>query len=553
MALADRAIRFLSRWASDPLEEGARDLVPFWQRAMVNKAYYDTEELYSRIRYGLSATGATPEAVDNIRSPAFRAVEFHTGHVMPGTLPGALPIKRDAAIGDAGARQIEALFALSNFSSRKQALVRTTTWSGNGFIKVPQREDRKPYLQVLKPQFVREFDTDDRGHLTYLRYSVPEKVGRGADAKVEWVTEVYSKEDQTISIWRKPYPLDEYKSEEGARVIPFSRLGIDFVPIVWVPFLETEPGKGTGVFEPFRGRIDNVNRAATRLHDMLFRYNRSVWALERAGTTPEGYELPPVQLEGSYSTSYTNLSDEDYEERFGRSRGTRHDDGTLTLGSDPMTSLPSGVTLRSLVPTVDYASALQIVNADIDDLATDMPELLYTKALDSAARDSSKVLQLQLAGAIDRAKEARGNIEAAIVRACQMAVTIGQRANIPEYRSLPTFQSTELAFEFENRPVVPPDPTEEAEEDQAKAAALVEQINMLRAAGYSSEVLKEKVARAIGVDVNKLTEASEAEGEGGLGASESALNRLLSGSQTAGSVSNGGNDQGRQNGDTQRV
>lgn len=554
--------RFNKRWATNAEDEAILPVQAFWEKARVLKAYYDTDDLYARIRYGLEANGAKAEKTDSVRSPTFRAVEFHVGHVMPGTLPGALTVKggSESALNEKGKKQLDNIFRFSNFSSRKQAYVRTAAWSGQGFIKIAQK-GKFPFLQVLKPQFTREFDVDERGHLTYYRSSIPEKVGRGANAKVVWVTEVYSKEEQAIFRYRKDHPVDEEKNEEPEKITRFRALGIDFVPIVWAPFIETEPGRGLGLFENFLDKVDNLNRAATRLHDILFRYNRSVWALERSNLTAEGYEMPPVEVEGRFDHG---LGDGEAEEdSFATDpRTPRNDDGTRTLGSDPVTNLPSGVVLRSLVPTIDYASALQVVNSDMDDLAQDMPELLYTKALESAARDSSKVLEIQLAGAIDRAREARGNLENGIIRAYQMAVTIGQRANLSEYSGIGNFEAGDLAFEFEARPVVPPDPAEEAEETIKKAEALVEKINVLKAMGLDREVLLEEVAAVVGVERNRLKPAEGslepgAEGGENLGEEESALRQLLGGAVAAGSATagaggstNDSRDRGS-NGDTQ--
>jgi hypothetical protein len=266
----------------------------------------------------------------------------------------------------------------------------------------------------------------------------------------------------------------------------------------------------------------------------------------RSNTTPDGYELPPLEMEGSFSTSYTNLSDEDYEDRFGRPRTERNDDGTMSLGSDPMLKLPSGVTPQSLVPSVDYTSALGIVNSHMDELAQDMPELLYTKALDSAARDSSKVLEIQLAGAIDRAKEARGNLENAVVRATQMAMSIGQKAGLEPYRSFGSYDAGDLDYEFDDRPVVPPDPSEQAEEASKKAAALQEKIEVLKGLSLPVDLLSEEVANLVGVDKRRIermmNEAStEVVGEGEV---ESALGQLLRGATAAGNGNGNGDERG---------
>lgn len=553
-SMAKSAGLWLYRWGIDTTEEQA-DPPALHKHFAAMKAYYDTERLYQRIQVGISALEPSSADVfsnlENLRSPAFEAVEFHVGHWFPGTLPDALPFDTSSALDKKGRDAVQEVWKASNWNSKKQVFARITGWSGNGFIGVTQRKsDGMPYKRVFESQYVREFKVDERGFVTYFRYAYPVSRGRGRNKKKVYITEIYSKESESIAIYEDNLPIDEpTETKARAKITPFKSLGIDFVPVVWCPFTEATPGMGRAVFEPFRDKIDNVNRAATRLDDMLYRYGRPVWGLESAGLTADNVEMPPPDVVGSWRTSYTNV---DEDEAAARGYPQRHADGTLTLGNDPFMKLPMGWTLKSLVPAVDYQAALNIIDAHMEVLKRDMPELRYNDAIESQARDSAKVLDLQLAGAVDRANEARANGEAAIIRAAQMALTVGQKGGkrSPKVKQmfdgLPEFDSGEMDFTFKKRPIIIPTPSDEAEEQIAQGNALNAKITVTRAMGFSVEVLKDEVAKFLDVDVSKLKEdetlVEGQEGESGqIDQTRSIMNQIGGGgAQQAQGATNGG-------------
>lgn len=511
------------------------------------KAAYDSERYYQKVAFVLSMGSDAEDRfymMENLRSPAFEAVEFHASKWFPGALPEALPIDTSTKLSKAGRDAVYEVFKASNWNSRKQTFARTVAIK-HGFIRVAQREsDGMPYLEVMRPQYVRAYKVDERGHLTYLRYAYPVGRGEGKDKKTLWKTEIFDKALGAKKVYEDRLPIDdESQTKKSPQFTTFASMGVDFVPIVWCPFTEAEPGLSKGVFEPHRDIIDIANREITRLDDMFFRYNRAVWALVSASITDVGAEIPPPRIEGTWDTAYTNLDEDERSARgYGSAASMRAPDGTLTLGSDPFLGLPAGWDLKNLVAQVDYQAGLQIIESHMSTLKNKMPELRYNDALESQARDSAKVLVLQLAGAIDRANEARANAEDAIIRAAQMAITVGQKGKdrSPKVRAifegLGDFESGDLDFRFKARPVIPPTPADDAAEQSAMAQAVAEKINVLRAAGLDVEVLHEEIAKLVGVDKGKLkVDAAQllAGGEGGAeagaGASAEGADQILKG------------------------
>ncbi len=515
--------KFLWRAGIDPVEEHAEG-PPLHSHFAMLHAYYNTQQLYTRIKKGLGGSEAQQEFynIENLRSPAFEATEFHVGHWWPGTLPDALPINEsDSALNKKGRDAIQEVWKASNWNSKKQIFARTTTWAGNGFIRVQQREsDGMPYKAVMQPQYVREFKVDERGVLTYLRYAYPVSRGRGRNKKKRWVTEIFDLDRGGIFKYEDWRAIDdEDETNVAATVSSLKKMKIDFLPVVWAPFMEESEGMGIGVFEPHIEKIDNINRAATRLDDMLFRYDRAYWFLESAGLTADNVEMPPPEVVGSWATMGTNLSEDERAERYGEGP-QRHPDGTMTLGNDVFMKTPMGWTTKQAVPAIDYQGAINIIDGHLEVLKRDMPELRYNDAIESQARDSAKVLDLQLAGAVDRAHEGRANGEAAMIRASQIAITIGQRSGnrSPEVRrifeGMGDYKKGDLDFVFKRRPVIIPTPSDDAAEQMAQAQALNEKINTLKSAGLSTKVILPDIAKLLGVDESKLEEDETLDPEG---------------------------------------
>jgi hypothetical protein len=257
-----------------------------------------------------------------------------------------------------------------------------------------------------------------------------------------------------------PVQIKEGKSLES--------FGIDFVPFVWVPFQEVAPGVPSGSFEPYLEKIDEHNHIATRLHDMLFRYDRAVWALTRRGFGPDGRELPAPRTTGIFSQSYDPATDE-----WSGTGDERSEPGERTIGKDPFLRLPSNVEIDSLVPQINYSDALEILQAMGEELSQDIPELLYPETKNTSAQESGIALRYRLAPTIDKALEARGNAEAGVIRADQMALTMAANASSSEadlsaFRNIGNFDSGDFEHTFEERDIIALSPREELELEEMR-------------------------------------------------------------------------------------
>jgi hypothetical protein len=455
-----------SRWALPSLynTRPSQPMAPVGRTAALHaaemyrvlRAYYMANGLYDALQDVLRRQGVWREALKPLRNPTYRVVEFHASHLWPGTLPAALPIETG---NDEIIEPIQQVWKWSNWSSGKQVAARHLALYGDLFIKVSETTDRgRVFFQVIEPEHVTDFDADERDVLTYVRFDMPMK-RRNADGTMTSYlhTEEWSTSDDAYRVWESISMSSTFGipdvSELGQPAIEMSisSMGIDFVPVVHAKFADIGEDRGYAAVSPALDKIDEANRSATRLHQLLYRNNNVVWALRANSVDASGRPLPPPQI---------NETD-----------GTTDEDGTVTLGDDRILKLPGMSTLESLVPAIDYDAALHVLQDHMTELEQDLPELIYYRVADLGANASGRAVRMLLAPAISRTVEARGSAEAALIRADQMALTMGQNAGLWDVGD---YAAGDFEHCFTERDVLPNDELERAQAQQADGTALAQ-------------------------------------------------------------------------------
>lgn len=427
-------------------------------------AYYKTNGVYTYINEELMATLQTDSTIKPLRNPAWRIVEFYAGKLFPGTLPSALPIKTE---NDAIIPAIEQLWAWSNFSSVKQKWARWFAIYGDWFIRISTKtKDDQPssvYMSLIEPEYVNDFTLDERGFLTWIRVDIPIVDDEGESEFT--YTEVWSKEEQTLSIWKNHSAGYDAKLNElpsADTIIPFEEIhGEDFIPIVYQGFRDDGAGRCGGSFSAQLDKIDEANRQATRLAQLLFRYNRALWVASRDGVDASGRPLPPASFDGIAT------------------------DSTLTFMDDELLVLPTMSKLESLVPNINFSDALRVLDSQMQELAKDLPELAYFE-LREMGELSGRAVRFLLDDMITKVEEARGNAESALIRAHQMALTIGRNVGLFE-ASIGDFTLGDFNHEFGERAILPQDMTEIAQIVSVLSTAGVSIFAAAKAAGFSED------------------------------------------------------------------
>ena len=434
-------------------------------------SYYSNNGLYETLRDELSVMTDERE-IHPLRNPVNRAVEFYVAKMWPGTAEQAWVIEAD---NESIIEPIQQVWRWSNMDARKQRMVRWFTIFGEMFVKVAVKRDSvgkvtRVYQQVLDPSWVSDFDLDERGFLTFIRmdYQAAARLPSGL-IEPYFHTEVWSKQDGVMMIWDHKRGLDAKLETLGppGLMTALSDFGIDFIPIVYAPMRDIggDGERGNGCFTHALDKIDEANRLVSSLHSRLFRYNRPDKALVGVGTDTVGRPLPPP-----------SISDE------------TDDESVVTYGEERFYKLPSGWKIETIVPQLAWDSALKILQDHMMELEHDMPELAYWRI--SEARDlSGKAIRMIMSGAIDRVLEARGNGEAAMVRANQMALTIGVQTGL--FAGIGSFEEGDLEHRFKSQEVLPLGETDKAEIMKNYAGAQVPLVISAKHAGWTEEEIEE--------------------------------------------------------------
>lgn len=434
------------------------------------EAYYLSNGLYEvlnstvgRKTYLQSNGTLKPESMRPIYNPATRLVDFYGDLLWPGSLPSALQIQSD---NEAIAPLVEQIWQWSNWGVEKDTAARWFPLFGSMFIKASTSADNsRVFLQNIKPRFVTDMDTDERGYLTWVRLDLPQTT-RNADGKLETVqrTEVWEK--GRYRVWIHKHTPETPLNELGRTQEDKPLTGYDFVPIVYQPFKSIGDDRGVGVYTLHLDKLDEIARMSTRLHQMLFRYSKPTWATVRSGVGADNRPLPPVQLSGGKP----NVLERDED--------------------DEILNLPGATDIKSLVAQLPYDQALAILGDQLTQLERDLPELVYGRIQESADL-SGVALRYLLEGAINRLTAARGNAEAALIRAHQMALTIGQSIGLDNFRKAGTFENGGFAHEFVERPVLQMPLTEQAQTLQSFTSAGVPIEIATKLIGWTQEEIDE--------------------------------------------------------------
>lgn len=406
-------------------------------------AYYATNGLYDFLNNQLQATKVSGQSLKPIRNPAWRVVEFYASKLFPGKLPEALPIEAD---NQAIIQPIQQVWIWSNFSSLKQRLARWFSIYGDLFIKATTKGEpvTAVYLTLIKPENVTEMELDERGFLNYIKIDVPEY---DEEQELTVHTEEWNKETQVMSVWVHKLGLDKKVEELGTPTLSrtFQEThGENYIPIVYQPFRDDGSGRANGAYSAQLDKIDEANRQATRLAQILFRYNRAIWAATNSGLDSSGRPLPPVSFDGLL------------------------EDTILNVGDDDILSLPGSADLKPLVPPINFGAALDVLESQMKELEKDLPELQYYE-LRSMGEVSGRAVKLLLDDVISRVVEVRGNAETALERSNAMALDIGARFKL--FSGVGEYSNGDFAHNFLERPILPEDSFQQGQLIQLLVAA----------------------------------------------------------------------------------
>jgi hypothetical protein len=429
-------------------------------------AYYENNGLYQGAEAADYMLANWAEAMVGLRTVANRVVEFYVSKLEPGSLPGALPIiTKNSRIID----PLQQIYLWSNLAQNKAAIIRNYALYGDMFIKVVG-ETGKVYFQIFEPRYVTEFSTDNVGNITRIRIDQPTR----EDDRNMTYTEIWDKDGYKIYVHFGEIGSSNMLGtprDSGA----LAELGIDFVPFVQAKFKDVGKPRGVGSFVHALDKIDEANRMASRLHQILFRYNKPLWVVSANSNDAYGRPLPAPHVGDSSDV--------------------------LNVEDDTILSMPGMSDLKATIPAIDYAAALAILNSMMDELEKDLPELKHGNLKELQL--SGVALRLLMSDAIDRVVEARGNFEGALTKAGAMALSIGSYQGL--FGSIGNYANGDFAHSFKEREVIPLSELERATVLAQYTSSGFDLYSAMAMAGYSDEqiALVKKNAVPVGPGTNQ--------------------------------------------------
>lgn len=431
-------------------------LVPIRQQHAILRAYYMNNGLYTLLQQALVETNLWTPGMAPLRNPTFRIVEFYASHLWPGPLDSALEIETD---NEDIVEPIQQVWKWSNFAAKKQVLARDLALYGEMYVKVASDRPGQVYFQRIEPGDVTTLEIDNRGFATYVRIDIPTVDKSAPESRVIIHTEEWDKAKDRYRVWETDASSDtlpDLNSTPLAEMSLRGDMGIDFVPIAHAAFRDNGDDRGQSAVMPVLDKIDEANRQATRLAQIMYRYNRALWVALAGGLDKDGRPLPAIDVGVA---------------------------APVEVGDDTVISLPGASDLKSLVPNVNFDAYRNMLLDTMSEIQQDCPEMGYAQLFEKVSGDlSGRAIRFMLAPAIARAEEARGNGFSAFVRADQMAITLGQIMKVPPLSGVAgTFEDGSLDHSFKETDVLPASRTEDAEYEKAVADAVAAKVT----AGWS--------------------------------------------------------------------
>lgn len=418
---------------------------------------YGSASAFSRVEIA-GQTVKLRSSVEGLRNPVHRVVEFYTNTILSGSLGEAMTLRTESGT-PALKEAIITIWERSNMAATKQVAKRYLSRDGQLFMKVVSPEGKDYcYIQMLPPKHITDYDIDERGNVTYIRTDVPgvEEDVNGRSVSV-WNTEIWRKgagaDNAGFALFatsrrtvQYTVPSEKYIASVGQRVplgvgdLPDARLPdgqgqgpsggypFDFVPFVVVNAVDTGEKRPPPVYAHGLQLISWICREASRLSDLMFRFNKAFKVIGGMGNDSTGRPLPPPKPGGFRDLGA--IRNEQYSNHtvpFGGTRGhmLSRDQEDITVEGIAVVGLPGNAVMMDATPNINYEAARLWIADHIQELYQELPELLYY-AIEPKANQSGIALRTLIAGALNRAQEMQANLILGIVKVNKMALTISQ-------------------------------------------------------------------------------------------------------------------------------
>jgi hypothetical protein len=468
--------------------------------------------LYDDLSRANVAIGRATAQVRAIRNPVPAVCDAWAAKLWPEPLT---LVTENAAI----VAPIEQIYRWSNWRASRPKVARWTALYGESWIHV-QADPLlgRVWYEYLEPAYVTSFEEDARGYVQEVRVDIPKTVDAddaeyATTSTTRTHTEVWSAADQLYRRWETDGDACGRKlSDLGtpAETESLSAFGIDFVPFVRIPFSDSGEARGIGAVQRALEAVSEADLSATNLHAMVYQDAEGAWVVTANGTDAAGRPIPPMQVAAAQPT-YDALG-----RQTGNGTGVQSD-GSITVGKRSFWRLPGGYALQSVVPNIDFAGALAILQDHDTVLERLMPALAYARISEMSGGDlSGRAIRFKLTPFIDQVTGVRATALEKLEQADMMALTLGRVNGLPGFDGLGSFDDGSFAHDFEPVDIIPLSDLEEAQAEAQRAQAyatwetaglpMVE--NLIRA-GYT----KQEATRLVRLATQQADEAVQRQQE----------------------------------------
>lgn len=328
-----------------------------------------------------SLGNAAAADVGGLYNPVARCVDLYQ-HVFGGDFGGSITAKTD---NDALLDPLSRIWRWSNINVNKQVLQQLAPTHGNAGIRIVARNaadlaDRRVYLKFEHPSVIRDVEQDDRGNLTSVLLQYDRTEGLDDAQKVTTIRELQTKDRftfWTVTAGSVLEPMASYQNDLG--VVPYVLLAHAPSGDIW----------GRNAFYRAMDPINRLNTLVTHIQVQIHRHVRAKLAVAAAGDAPTSFDLDDLSI------AYFN---------------TRNS--------------PTPPSFQWLVAPLNLADAIDQSQKLLEQIEDELPELKATAGKFLANQSGETVAQLRKP-AEDRLSLARTNYEDALLRAQQIALSLG--------------------------------------------------------------------------------------------------------------------------------
>ncbi len=359
------------------------------------EAYYRNDPYDVLTASAYKGAHGLPRSLRPIYNPTKRAVDWYPGHVYPqgyGVIPfadGTAPELEDAITA--------AFVQWGNWDRLQSIYVRTGARVGNVLIELESdTASGRVYPIIVHPSLVTAIDLNHRGDVLMVEITIP----MYDDAAKRPYTYGKRITRDTITTLYDGEPKG-YDGNEATLPNPFP-----FAPAVWVPHTATGDTLGAPVIDGVIAKIDEANRIATSINDFIGKFNRQGVVFASSA--------PPVSLKRAIDAQNANARvATDLADPYAESQEL------------PYFAGPADLTAHRLIENMGIGEAYQYLVNLLAELGDDLPETTLDKNLRAMTNVTGPGAARMTSDVVNRLGEAQRNYDWGLVRAAQMAVTMG--------------------------------------------------------------------------------------------------------------------------------